>query len=211
LLVWERHRVGSGRRQVDCRYLQLPVNIAGQQQCRRRSLYKFIRDAIYEWHSDVDTWTELGLIRIWDLPVVEFEPTQFPNNIWFRDYQAAVICLMCHRLIGHIVLADRMYDSSLILDTTGRIQYRTEGNQYLRGHMIAHFHLDGRPWPNEHTDSVFGWWSVIPGGDVSKRWQDEIDHIAVVSVSNNLGLILPVIKGGSPTEDEVREYYRNLL
>jgi hypothetical protein len=176
----------------------------------RRTLYKFIRNAIYEW-DDIDIWTELGLIRVWDLPEVEFEWAEFPNEIWFGEYQAAVICLMCHRLIGHIVLFDRLYDSSLVEGIDGRVGYWTQENERIRGHLIAHFHLGARPWPNESWESIFGLASHNPRGSVARRWIDLVEPIAVGIANNHQQLILPVIDGVTLTEDEVREYYRNLL
>jgi hypothetical protein len=177
----------------------------------RRTMYKILRGVIYGGRADIDTWTEFGLIRVWDLPEVELYWADFGNGIRFEKDQAAIICLLCHRLIGHTFLHKRLYDSALIEEVDGRIKYGSEEHERIRGHMIAHFHLGGRPWPNEHFDSAFGWWSAIPGATLASRWLDEVDPIVNGIVPTHIGLTAPVMAGRSPTEGRVREYYRELL
>jgi hypothetical protein len=186
-------------------------SVANRVRTSRRTVYKVIHRVIYHSFSDLDTWSELGLIRIWDLPEVEFRVTQLQNYIWFPEDHAAVICLLCHRLIGHIVLEERLYNSSLIEGNDRRIQYVSRENQRIRGHLIAHFHLDGRPWPNERWETPLGLVSRNPGKWIANRWIDQVDPLATGTANNHRRLLTPVIEGGSPSGDEVREYYRNLL
>jgi hypothetical protein len=62
-----------------------------------------IEKEIYLANGDLDTWSELGLIRIWDLPQVAFGGIDLQGGISFDEECAAVVCLLCHRLVGQFL------------------------------------------------------------------------------------------------------------
>ena len=185
--------------------------VAKRVPTSRRTTYEVVRRAIYNYSCDIELWTDLGLIRVWDIPLTDMWLAELPNNIAYQENSPPVICLMCHRLIGHIAVYERSYDSSLVENFRVPVEHGTPQVEDIRGHLIAHFLLDGRPWPNESWNSVFGWFSQVPGRKVANRWMDQVDPRAAGTAYNHRNLTLPVTGDQSPTEDEVREYYRDLL
>lgn len=208
-----RRRTLPGIRRVLVSFLAgRPMSsVARRVRTSRRTVYSIIRLEIYDGYNDIDRWADLGLIKMWDVPEILFDTTRLPNGIWFVEGFAPVICLMCHRLIGHVPASDRRYDSSFIEGTENRLQTDSDQYERIRGHLIAHFDLYGRPTPNESFETPFGLLSRNPGKYVATRWLDRVDHVAIGAIWENVNSTLPMIGEASPTEDEVREYYRNLL
>ena len=185
--------------------------VAKRVPTSRRTVYKVIEREIYSDYGELDTWSELGLIRIWDLPEVTFGATVLEGEIEFFEDCAAVICLLCHRLIGHVTLYERVYDSSVVAATDGRFEAWVHKNSRIRGHLAAHFYLGERPVPNrrmmvDYSSGGRPRFYTARGG-----WMDRVEY-GVAGIANvHQDLILPVTEHGSPTEDEVREHYRDLL
>lgn len=208
-----KRRTMPGLRRVLVSYLAgRPMSsVAARVPTSRRTAYQIIRRVIYSGWGDIDTWTELGLIRIWDIPEVKFDSTLVYPEPWFKEDAAPAICLACHRLIGHAVLTERLYDSSFIENNDRRIEFGTDETERIRGHLIAHFHFDGRPAPNESFETKWGWFSTNPGKSVAQRWMDLVDPLANGTVEIHRRLTRPVVDGRPPTDEEIRRYYRALL
>ncbi|MBT3995114.1 MAG: hypothetical protein HOF01_04880, partial [Chloroflexi bacterium] len=132
------------------------TTVAKRVPTSRRTIYKSIEREIYSAYGDLDSWTELGLIRVWDLPQVSFGETDFERSTSFEEECAAVACLLCHRLIGYVVLIDRLYDSAVIAQPNGRFRSYSSRNEKIRGHLIAHFFFGSRPVPNQRTMFDYG-------------------------------------------------------
>jgi hypothetical protein len=185
--------------------------VAERVPTSRRTTYEVVRRAIYYYSCDIELWTDLGLIRVWDIPQTDMWLAELPNNIVYQEDSPPVICLMCHRLIGHIAIYERSYDSSLVENFSRPVEHETPQVESIRGHLIAHFLLDGNPWPNGSWNTKFGRFSNVPGGNLANRWIDQVDPRAVGTANNHRYLTLPVTGDHLPTEDEVSEYYRDLL
>ncbi|MDA1280330.1 MAG: hypothetical protein O3B95_09890, partial [Chloroflexi bacterium] len=123
--------------------------IAARVPCSRRTVYEILDELFYRWNGDLMTWIDLGLAAIWDGPKVDFDPMRVPSSEGFREDSGLVFCLMCHRVVDHVKLVDRLYDSTLVQRIDGRYQGSQFGHPKAQGHMISHYLLGGRPKPNE--------------------------------------------------------------
>ena len=90
-------------------------------------------------------------------------------------------------------------------------EYGSSAEERIRGHLIAHFLLPGRPEPNKGICTSFGWLSTNPEKHVATLWSDQVDPVANAAVHTHRWLTQPVVLGRPPTEDQVRAYYRALL
>lgn len=189
-----------------------PMNaVAKRVPTSRRTVYKVIEREIYSPYGDLDSWSELGLIRIWDLPEVSFGGTSLEGGISFDEYCAATICLLCHRLIGHVVLHDRLYDSSVVADLGGRITAFSRNAERVRGHLIAHFFFGNRPVPNQRMMINHDSGDRLRVYTARGGWMDHVEPMVAGIAGSDQERILPVTEEGSPTEGELREHYRGLL
>ena len=185
--------------------------VAGRIPTSRRTVYAVIEKEIYFANGDLDTWSELGLIRIWDLPQVAFGGIQLQDGITFEEDSAVVVCLLCHRPVGSVSLSDRLYDSSLVAPDSSQFELFSHRSERIRGHLIAHFFFGERPVPNRQmmVDRSSGdglRFYTARGG-----WMDRVEPMVAGIAGSHQELILPVTEDGSPTEGEVREHYRGLL
>ena len=185
--------------------------VAKRVPTSRRSVYKVIEREIYQAYGDLDSWSDLGLIRIWDLPRVSFASFHLEGDISYDEECAVVVCLLCHRLVGHIVLHDQLYDSSVVALINGRFEPFSYRNERVRGHLIAHFFFGNRPVPNQrmmidHDSSDQLRVYTAKGG-----WMDQAESMVAGIAGSDQERILPVTEDGSPTEGEVREHYLGLL
>ena len=185
--------------------------VAERVPTSRRTVYKTIEREIYSPYGDLDSWSELGLIRIWDLPNVSFGGTALDGGISFEEYSAAVICLLCHRLIGQVSLHDRLYDSSVIADLKGRFSAHSSNAEKVRGHLIAHFYFGTRPAPNQQTTLGYNSREQLQLYTARGGWMDQVEPMVAGIAGSDQERILPVTEDGSPTEGEVREHYGDLL
>ena len=185
--------------------------VAKRVPTSRRTVYKTIEREIYSSYGDLDSWSELGLIRIWDLPRVPLDGIFLEEGFNFEDECAVVVCLLCHRLVGNVVLYDRRYDSSTVAKMNGRFEafsYRTE---QVRGHLIAHFYFGERPTPNQRTMLVYDSYDRLRIHTAKGGWMDQVLPGVAGIAGSHQEQILPVTEGESPTESEVREHYLGLL
>ncbi|MDG0866405.1 hypothetical protein [Candidatus Lucifugimonas marina] len=185
--------------------------VAKRVPTSRRTVYKTIEREIYSPYGDLDSWSELGLIRTWDLPQVWFIGIDLEEYFIFEEECAVVVCLLCHRLVGNVALYDRLWDSSVVADISGRFEafsYRTER---IRGHLIAHFYFGERPTPNQQTMIGYGPSNHLRLYTERGGWMDHVAPEVAGIAGSHQDLILPLTESGTPTESEVREHYRGLL
>ena len=175
------------------------------------------RSAIYNtlnrlyFLTDLDTWTLWGLVRVWDIPITPTEFGTLPDGYRIEEYTAPVICLLCHRVLEHVPLIDQREDFSII--ETPRVDMSV-GNDHVdrvRGHLIAHFPMFGRPPANERRTPL--WWVE---GDrrprrIARRWIDSLEVSAVAHANGHRNQVLPLLPERQLSEVEVRKFYRNLL
>ena len=189
-----------------------PMNaVAKRVATSRRTVYATIEREIYSDYGELDTWSELGLIRVWDLPRVTFGGTQLDDGIRFEEECAAVVCLLCHRLVGHVSLFDRLYDSSLVVGESNRFEPYSYRNNSVRGHLISHFFFGERPVPNRRMMIDYGSGGRPRFYTARGGWMDRVELTVAGIAGNDQDRILPVTEDGSPTEGEVREHYLGLL
>lgn len=206
-----RRRTVPGLRRVLFSYLggRPMKQVANRIPTSRRSVYQHIKGAVY--FGDIHGWNELGLIRLWATPKFKVDPNVLLPDGWLDEDHTPVICLMCHRSVGHIKLWERPHDSSLLEAADIQYEYGSRAEEEIRGHLISHFFLGGRPKPNESWETVLGWISYNPGKYLARRWLDQVDPVAITTAHDHRRLTLPVVDGRPPTEDQVRAHYRALL
>jgi hypothetical protein len=170
-----------------------------------------IEREIYSPYGDLDSWSELGLIRTWDLPQVWFIGIDLEEYFIFEEECAVVVCLLCHRLVGNVVLHDRLYDSSVVADISGRFRAFSNNAERIRGHLIAHFYFGERPTPNQQTMIGYGPNNHLRLYTVRGGWMDHVAPEVAGIAGSHQERILPMTELGPPTESEVREHYRELL
>jgi len=189
--------------------------IAARVPCSRRTVYEILDELFYRWNSDLRTWVDLGLIAVWDGPKVYFDHMTAPSSEGFWEDSAPIFCLMCHRVVDHVKLVDRLYDSTLVQRNDGRYQVGQRGHPKTQGHMIAHYFLGGRPEPNEPSSSqenLYRMFSGFAGKLNASRWRDRVP-VGVVFETQRWAKQppMPVSKGRMPTRESVIQYYRDLL
>ena len=184
--------------------------VANRVPTSKRNAYKVIKMAIYDWWGWLDSWTRLGLIRVWDLPEIKLTGSA-SHPLDYRPYSAPVICLLCHRLIGHIDIGERNFDSTLLEADDERLRSGDVNLDRIRGHLIAHFLLSGNPKPNRRYPTKFGYFTAYPDREMAERWVDYVGATVIGLIPRNRSSIIPVVTGDVPTHDEVAVYYFNLL
>ena len=142
------------------------------------------------------------------MPRKRHTPEQVLNKL--RQIEVAVVCLLCQRLVGHVSLYDRLYDSSLVV-VNGRFEPFSDKNERIRGHLIAHFYFGDRPVPNQrmmidHDTADHPKFYTARGG-----WMDWVEPTVAGIAGSHQNRILPLTEDRSPTEGEVREHYLGLL
>lgn len=191
------------------------VDIAGRVPCSRRSVYEILDELFYRWNRNLATWIELGLIAIWDGPEISFDPMLEPESEQFWEDAAPVFCMLCHRLIDHVRLDSRDYDSTLVQPGDGRYMAGGEDQAKALGHLISHFYLGGRPEPNEPNallDRAYIVFSGFYGKPNANRWRDRVPGGAIYESQKwKRQPPPPVFQGKSPTRESVIQYYRGLL
>jgi hypothetical protein len=177
----------------------------------RSAFYKTIRREIY-FGGDTRDWIDLGLLRGFDLPVIEVDmdiESMFPY--WCPE-DVPQICTLCHRVAGFIPMEFRNYDFTIINDfgeNPNRLWYQEE---VIRGHLIAHFGLWARPRANDSFEGLLGYReSVSENRRAARRWDLVLDPVAITAAYKNQNKVLPVVDGRQPTEMQLRRFYRNLI
>jgi hypothetical protein len=185
--------------------------VAKRVPTSRRTVYKTIEREIYSPYGDLDSWSELGLIRTWDLPQIPFYVTVLQEGFNYEEECAVVVCLLCHRLVGNVVLHDRLYDSSIVAQINGRFEAFSYRSERIRGHLIAHFYFGERPTPNQQTMIGYDSRDRLQLYTAKGGWMDHVALEVAGIAGSHQERILPVTESGTPTESEVRDHYRGLL
>ena len=185
--------------------------VASRVPTSRRTIYKVIEREIYSPYGDLDSWSDLGLIRTWDVPQLPFGEIVLEEGFYFEEECAVVVCLLCHRLVGNIVLRDSLNDWSIVAQMHGRFEAFSYKAERIRGHLIAHFYFGARPRPNQRTMIEYDSGGRLRLYTARGGWMDEVEPMVAGLAGSHQELILPVTEDGSPTESEVREHYRGLL
>jgi hypothetical protein len=185
--------------------------VAKRVPTSRRTVYKTIEREIYSPYGDLDSWSELGLIRTWDLPQVWFIGIDLEEYFIFEEECAVVVCLLCHRLVGNVALHDRLYDLSIVAKINGRFEAFSSRTERIRGHLVAHFYFGERPTPNQRTMLVYDSGNRLQIHTTRGGWMDHVSPEVAGIAGSHQERILPVTELGVPTESEVREHYRGLL
>ena len=128
-----------------------------------------------------------------------------PNTEVFRS------CLLCHRVLEHVPLVDQREDFSIIETPRVDMSDRNDHVDRVRGHLIAHFPMFGRPPANERRTLP---WRVE--GDrrprqIARRWIDSLEVSAVAHANLHRNQVLPLLPERQLSGVEVRKFYRNLL
>ena len=177
----------------------------------RSALYKVIRREIY-FGGVIESWTNLGLIGGWDIPLIEVD-AQFSDLFQDRSPEDVPhVCMLCHRIAGFIPMETRNFDFTIINETREILPYPLTEEEVIRGHLIAHFGLWDRPRANRsYPGLLYYLTSVSKNRRAAQRWDLVLDPIAITAAYDHRNTILPVVDGRTPTEMQMRRFYRNLL
>jgi hypothetical protein len=162
--------------------------------------------------SDLRDWTLLGLVRVWDIPATKIEFGTLPPSYTIVPYSAPIVCLLCHRILQHVPLVDQREDYSVI--ETPRVDFEQDNVQteHVRGHLIAHFPMFGRPRPNERRSiSLYRPKDGSTARRSAHRWIDLLEEITVAAANGQRNQVRPLLPGRELTEIEVRKFYRDLM
>jgi hypothetical protein len=183
--------------------------IAKRVPVSRSTVYNTLNELYFS--SDLDTWTQWGLVRVWDIPAAPIIFGTLPDGYWIEKYTAPVICLLCHRVLEHVPLVDQREDFSIIEIPRENMAENNNHTEMVRGHLVAHFPMFGRPPANERRTLP---WRVtgnkVPRR-IAKRWIDSLEQTTVAHANQHRNQVLPLLPERQLSEVEVRKFYRGLL
>lgn len=193
--------LGGGTRRVAAE--RVPIS--------RSVLYKVIRREFY-FGGYFETWWDLGLIRGYDVPIVEVE---IEIESMFRQSSPddlPVICTMCHQIAGFVRMDERNFDCSIVNNFEELSTHPGLYEEVVRGHLIAHFGLWDQPQANRSYSGLMGYpESVSKNRRAARRWGMSLDPTAVTVAYDSRNKILPLVDGTQPTEIQMRRFYRKLI
>lgn len=193
--------LGGGTRRVAAE--RVPIS--------RSVLYKVIRREFY-FGGYFETWWDLGLIRGYDVPIVEVE---IEIESMFRQSSPddlPVICNMCHQIAGFVRMDERNFDCSIVNNFEELSTHPGLYEEVVRGHLIAHFGLWDQPQANRSYSGLMGYpESVSKNRRAARRWGMSLDPTAVTVAYDSRNKILPLVDGTQPTEIQMRRFYRKLI
>ena len=176
----------------------------------RSAVYKTLHRLYF--FTELDDWTLWGLVRVWDVPSARIEPGTLPESYWIGKNTAPVICLLCHRVLEHVPLMDNREDCSIIETPREDMAETNDYTERIRGHLIAHFGMFGRPSANERRTNP---WRVPDGGKrprkIASRWIDLLEPTTVARANSHRNQVLPLLPERQLSESVVRKFYRDLL
>ena len=182
-------------------------SVAKRVQTSRSRVYRVIKNLYIG--TDIEEVVMLGLAIPWDIPKYELDDYSLPGDIWIGIEGVPVICSLCHRVTGHIELLERFYNSTLVFDPRDRMVEQDREGIKIVGHALSHFPLHRDPFPNRRGVEI----EMKSGRDrnQARRWSDLIDPAITGYIFGDSWQLRPVVEGRSPTDIELRRFYRGLL
>ena len=185
--------------------------VANRVPISRSAVYTTLNRLYFS--TDLTDWTDWGLVRIWDVPVPLIDIGTLPESYWIEKYTAPVVCLLCHRVLEHVPLSDIRGDFSIIETPRDEMEENNNYTERIRGHLIAHFGLFGRPPANERRSIPL---RAPAKGEkhlrkIASRWIDLLEPTTVARANAHRNLVQPLRPDRQLSESEVRKFYRDLL
>lgn len=186
--------------------------IAARVPTSKSTIFKIVRREIYG-STDARRLLELGLIRLWDVPVAKVEKVIGASVDVVPD-EMPVVCLVCHRVVSFIYALPRKHDFSLV-NNPEEYWPEPESRQeaYIKGHLIKHFPFSRKLLaPNKSTYYEFlGRRSAVPGRKPAIPWFNLVEDAALSVALDDDHLFTPNVPGRIPTDMEVHRFYQQLL
>ena len=185
-------------------------SVAERIPVSRTAVYKTLTWLYY--NSDLRDWTLLGLVRVWDIPMTKIEFGTLPMSYTIEQYSAPTVCLLCHRVLQHVPIMDQREDYSVVETPREGFEDLNDQTNRIRGHLIAHFPMFGRPPANERRGLLL---RAPTNGRaprrIAGRWIDQLEKITVATANMQRNRVRPLLQNRELSEVEVRKFYRELI
>lgn len=184
--------------------------VAQRVPVSRSAVYKTLNWLYFS--SDLRDWTSLGLVRVWDVPVPSIDINTIPDGYYVGKETSPTVCLICHSVLHHVPLNDQRRDCSLVETPREGLEENNNLTDRIRGHLIAHFPMFGRPKVNDRVQ--YPMFFDDPRGTprpIANRWIDLLPEITVAIANMQRSQTIPLLPNGKLSEIEVRKFYRDLL